>query len=57
MQNPFAASAYNKQRNPAIYLLFCNLVILILILDTVSPIEAILISVVHPQQKDMSQVW
>ena len=31
MQNAFAASAYNKQRNPAIYLLFCNLVNLIII--------------------------
>ena len=32
MQDAFAASAYNKRRNPAIYLLFCNLVNLIIII-------------------------
>ena len=53
MQHAFAASAYDKQCNPAIYLLFCNLVNLIIILDAVSPIKAIAIRVVHPQQNDM----
>ena len=48
MQNAFADSACNKQHNPAIYLLFCNHINLIIILDTISPIKAITIPVVHP---------
>ena len=47
MQNSFAASACNKQRDPAIYLLFCNLINLIINLDAVSPIKASTIPVVH----------
>ena len=53
MQNAFAASACSKQRNSAMHIVFCNLVNLIIILDPVSPIKAITIPVVHPQQKDM----
>ena len=57
MQNAFAASACSKQRNSAMHIVFCNLVnLIIIILDTVSPIKAITIPVVHPQQKDMWQV-